>query len=200
MHASLATLTFGVTIGLTALSVVGLVFSLGPGFLVYLAALGSTAFWLLPGVLAQTLPVGLIGGALLAGVPGADQRPTVSDAVPVAVLGMLLSAYCVGWGVPEAYVETGAAADRVTGQRAALTPSQRVHRLDLPALLGDTAPEARPELQSRVRLFLRAVAAGLVAIGLVASRLRWGRGLAWGVIAVAFVLTVRSWTGDLPSA
>jgi hypothetical protein len=200
MHAPLATLTFGVTLGLTALSVVGLVFSLGPGFLVYLAALGSTAFWLLPGVLAQTVPVGLLGGALLAGVRGGDQRPTVSDAVPVAILGMLLSAYCVGWGVPEAYVETGAAADRATGQRATLTPPQRVRRLELPALLRDTAPEARPELQSRTRLFLRAVAGGLVAIGLVASRLRWGRGLAWGVIAVAFVLTVRSWAGDLPPA
>jgi hypothetical protein len=200
MTASLPMLTVGITLGLSVLSAIGLTFSLGPGFLLYLAALGGTALWLLPGLLAQTIPVGLLGGALVSGGQGEpDQRPTMSDAVSVAILGVLLSTYCVGWGVPEAYLETSSAAERVTSQRAVLTEAQRVRRLDLPALLRDATPDAQRELWSRLRLILRAVAAGALAVVLVALPLRVNRSVAWGVVAVAFVLTVSSWAGELPS-
>lgn len=161
-----AVLTFGAFLAMGA--------ELGPGLLLYVAMLGGTAGWLLPGLVAQALPLGLFGGALLT----AASRPASDRLAPATVLGatVVVSALCLGltgWLMPEGYRATAAAAARFTGQpaeqaRAAPPPSA----LDLPALVAAPTSAARAELRRRLLPVAGCGVAGLVAGALLALGLR----------------------------
>jgi hypothetical protein len=57
--------TLILTIVLTFFAVVGIMFELGDGGILFLAILGGAIAWLLPGSFAVALPAGAFGGALL---------------------------------------------------------------------------------------------------------------------------------------
>jgi hypothetical protein len=105
-----------VTLVLTAAGVALVLVKLGPGGLIYLAALGGSAVWLLPGPLAVATPAGAFGRRP---AHASRQRRVREDStgatVRVAVLALLVSALTVGWLVPLAYLETGRKLSRFQG-------------------------------------------------------------------------------------
>ena len=96
--------TLILTIVLTFFIVVGVMFELGDGSVLFLAILGVAIVWLLPGSFAVALPVGAFGGVLLthAEHPAGD----VSDEDPnreilrLALFTFALSMLIVGWILP----------------------------------------------------------------------------------------------------
>ena len=175
----LASGVIAVSAVLTAATFMALVFTSGPGLLLYLAMLGDAAVWLLPGLLVQALPLGLFGGVLLA----AD-RPRAEDAIrPRNILGLALLLTMVtlgltGWIIPEGYRATAAIGDRFTtsatverrtepsaAARNATTPAAA---LDLPQLLKNPSPETNAHLLRRLRPVVGCMLAGAAAAGLVA--------------------------------
>ena len=81
----------------------------GPGFLLYLAMLGGAAAWLLPALVAQALPCGLFGGAMVAAAgPRSERRAGARAIVAATGLATLLSLGTVSWLTPHAYHATAA--------------------------------------------------------------------------------------------
>lgn len=190
------------TLGVTLLLTFGafLVFSaqLGPGALLYVAILGPQAVWLLPGLLAQTLAPGLLGGALLAGATAeSEMRPTSRDISKATVVLTLLTLYLVGWLAPMAFERTGAAVDRFrdrpaveAGRTAPLPPVA----LPLPALVQERSEPARTELWRRLQLVAICALFGVVAAGVIGSGVRLNTATAIGATAVAFIWQMHRWT------
>ncbi len=160
-----AVLTFGAFLTLSAKA--------GPGLLLYVAMLGGSAVWLLPGLLAQALPLGLFGGTLVA----AASRPTNDRIAPAQLLmpTVLIVGLCLGltgWMVPEGYRVTAAAAARFTGGTESASDSLPAPALDLPSLVAAGTPAARSELGRRLLPVTGCALAGLVAAVLLAVGIR----------------------------
>jgi hypothetical protein len=188
---SLLSATSGLTAVLTVLATFVLASGVGAGFLIYLAMLGPSALWLLPGLLAQTIPAGVAGGILMAGAnTEADRRPSPRDAAILTIVLAAATLYFVGWAVPDAYERTGAVADRFTKSRAVeATQAKPVSaaRMPLPELLADSSAAARAEMWTRLQAVARTLIFGLAAAFLLVTPLRWNVGSALVVTAVLFL-------------
>jgi hypothetical protein len=193
---SLLSATSSLTASLTVFATFVLASQIGPGFFIYLAMLGPTALWLLPGLLAQTIPAGVAGGILLAGAnTEADRRPSARDAGKLTIVLAAATLYFVGWGVPEAYARTGAAADRITNPKAVeatLAKPPTPARMPLPELMADRSDAARAEMWTRLQAVARTLIFGLLAALLLATPLRWNVASALGVTALIFLWQIRS--------
>lgn len=168
--------TLALTVALSAAAFMVTIFHLGAGFLLYLAAPGDAAIWLLPVHVATALPAALFGGALLAasGPRTSDGRPAPQEIATLVLLVTVASVMLVGWVMPAGYRASSAAMDRFQERRVeglAEAPAS----FDLDRLLADPSAAAREELQARVRVIAPCLVLGLIAWLLVASPLscRW---------------------------
>jgi hypothetical protein len=192
---TLGSATLGVTLLLTLGAFLVLLSSLGPAALLYVAMLGPQVPWLLPGLLAQTIPPGLLGGTLLAhSTADATWRPTVPDVLKATVVLTLVTLYLTGWLAPLAFERTGAAVDRFRDQPAVerQAPAPPVAR-PLPELMRDASEPARTELWRRLQLVALCAAFGLAAAAVVGSGVRMNTATVVGITAVAFIWQMHRW-------
>jgi hypothetical protein len=190
-----------VTLALTAAAVLLIVLKPGPGGLIYFAALGESAVWVVPGTFALAIPAGAFGGILLTRAGQADiiGQNWADDTARLAVLALLLSALTVGWLVPLAYHET----DRAISQfRADILPVEqqevKVERLTLDQLFVklDSASRARQELLRRAARIAPSFLLPLVAGVLAKRRSRWTRGEAAIATVMVFMISARLGMGN----
>ena len=166
----------------------------GPGFLIYIAMLGPTAAWLLPGHLALAMPFGLFGGALIAGAgPRTNDQPR--DVVYLTCVLAILCLYAVGWLMPAGFRATGEATDRFQSKAAServapVTPAS----FEPPRLIAERSdPAVRAELIRRLHPPGACLFLGLLAAGLVASPFTWRASTAAIVTIALFLFQVRRW-------
>jgi hypothetical protein len=188
---TLLSATLGVTLLLTVAAFFVFAAQLGPGALLLLAMIGPDAGWLLPGVLAQTMAPGLLGGALLsAATAETGMRPTARDVLGATFLLTCVTLYFVGWLAPMAVERAGARVSRfvnapaVEASRPAMVaPAAK----PLSELVQDSSEPARSDLWRRLRLVATCAVFGLIAAAVVGSGVQVNTATAVGVTAVAFI-------------
>jgi hypothetical protein len=189
-----------VVLGFTVLLTLGALFltsaQVGPGFLLYLAMLGPTAAWLIPGHVAIALPFGLFGGTLLAGAgPRSADRVQPREVIGLTFVLALVSLYIVGWLMPSGFQATGAATARFVNKPGSdrVVPVKPAS-LELPQLLSERAdPAMSAELGRRVQLPLACLVLGLIGAGIIAAPFTWSNRTAVIVTLVLFIFQVRRW-------
>ena len=172
----------------------------GPGFLLYLAMLGGAAAWLLPALVAQALPLGLFGGAMVAAAgPRSDRRVTARAIVAATGLATLLLLGTVGWLTPHAYHATAARSERYRSPASAARPAPPApSALELPDLAVDPSEAARTELRRRLQPVGLVFILGLAAAGFAASTLHWTARAALALTAILFAIQMSYWVKSLP--
>jgi hypothetical protein len=184
------------TLAFTIAAFFVMAFKLGAGFFLYLAALGPAAAWLVPGLVAQAMPAGLLGGTLMAaaGPRGEAYHVRAGEVLGFACAATLLSLYLVGWLAPEGFRATSDAM-RPFQQNAVERPAAPPAALDMLDLVAERSEPARVELRRRLTLVISCAAAGIIAAAMVASRLVWSIRTALGVAAAAFIWQMQRWVG-----
>lgn len=172
----------------------------GPGFLLYLAMLGGAAAWLLPALVAQALPCGLFGGAMVAAAgPRPERRAGARAIVAATGLATLLLLGTVGWLTPHANQATAARSDRFRGPASAQRPAPPApSALELPALASEPSEAARVELRRRLQPVGLVFILGLIASGFAASRLVWSTRAALALTAILFAIQTSYWVKSFP--
>jgi lipopolysaccharide export LptBFGC system permease protein LptF len=188
---TLGSATLGVTLLLTLGAFLVLLSSLGPAALLYVAMLATVV----PGLLAQTIPPGLLGGTLLShSTADATWRSTVPDVLKATIVLTLVTLYLTGWLAPLAFERTGAAVDRFHDQPVVerQAPAPPVAR-PLPELVRDASEPARTELWRRLQLVALCAAFGFAAAAVVGSGVRMNTPTVVGITAVAFIWQMHRW-------
>lgn len=203
---TLAPAVFVVTAILTSATFLVALFMAGPGFLLYLAMLGGAAAWLLPGLVAQALPCGLLGGTLVAAAnPSSEERLRPAGVVGATCLLTVAALGLVGWLTPQGYQASAAATARyrtgpssATRAEATARPSQSPAALELPALMADTSDGARAELWRRLLPVAATFVLGVIAAGVVGSGARWTTRTAVVATGVVFAIQMSYWITSFP--
>lgn len=172
----------------------------GPGFVLYLAMLGGAAAWLLPALVAQSLPCGILGGTLVAGAGSpSEHRPAAGAVVASTCLVTVMSLGLVGWLMPQGYQQTAARSNRFVNAKATARETAPVpSALELPQLMGYRSDGGRAELARRLQPVGLVFLLGLVAAGLVASQLAWTTTTALAATAVVYAMQMIYWVKSWP--
>jgi hypothetical protein len=190
--------TLVLTIVLAVVWLVGTMFWLGNGGILFLAILGGAIIWILPGLFTVALPAGAFGGVLLTQAehpanddPDEDPRREI---VRLALFTLVVSMLLVGWILPMGFGDMSGQFDRYRDGAQAEQGEVRPGSLPLDELLlqAGSVPEARQELLRRAARILPSFFMPLFAGVLVMVRPRWTYKTAVGATLAVFAVSV--WT------